>query len=44
MVVCKQLGPVMGDQAVSIAEAKNETPEPVQRQRLFLYSYEKYAE
>jgi hypothetical protein len=27
VVVCAQLGPVMGDQAISIAEAKNETPE-----------------
>jgi hypothetical protein len=27
VVVCEQLGPVMGDQAISIAEAKNETPE-----------------
>jgi hypothetical protein len=27
LVVCEQLGPVMGDQAMSIGQAKNETPE-----------------
>jgi hypothetical protein len=27
LVVCEQLGPVIGDQAISIAKAKNEKPE-----------------
>ncbi len=40
VVVCEQLGPVMGDQAISIAEAKMKH----QRQGLFLYAYAKYAE
>jgi hypothetical protein len=40
VVVCEQLGPVMGDQAISIAEAKKKH----QRQGLFLNSYAKYAE
>jgi hypothetical protein len=36
VVVCEQLGPVMGDQAISIGQAKNETPE-ARTFSLFIY-------
>jgi hypothetical protein len=43
VAVCEQLGPVMGGQAISMAEAKNEAPLH-QTQGLFLYAYAKFAE